>query len=185
MKKKYIFVVIVTLLIMLLSGTILFLNGDKSHALMLDDLKQDEEYQLGEIAWNMSKKEVEKGLQVSLCEDPRRTSAPSGIEFYTSEEQFFLNNKIIMPSFEFHADELKMVQFYCDVDMDSEKWFEQLVAEITRLYGTATDMFENSKEEHRSVGYKWNADSSSLQILYIAENTSHSQIVISLGLRKP
>ena len=155
-----------------------------SQILEIADFKNGEVFQFNEVPWEASKEETEDIIGLSLVEDPYRNPAPEGIKLYISDEEYFLNGISATPYFEFHDDKLWIVQLYFDVDENSQEWFESIVEELNGLYGAETEKFSNSSGKTENVGYKWNADNTSLQIISMAQSTS-MRVIISIGLLTP
>lgn len=184
-KKKFLVILLIIIGMMVLVGIILFRNEDKNYILSLKDFKDGEVFQFSEIPWKASKEEAEDIIGLSLLEDPHRTPAPEGIQFYISDKEYLLNGVRTNPSFEFHDDKLWIVQFYFDIEENSQEWFESIVEELKGLYGVETDKFENPNANISSRGYKWNASNTSLQIISMTGDNTHPQIVISVGILDP
>ncbi|MBE5893444.1 MAG: hypothetical protein E7286_08675 [Lachnospiraceae bacterium] len=130
----------------------------------------------------MSKKEAEDIIGSSLLEDSRRTPAPDGIEFYISDVEYLLNGMSTNASFEFHNDKLWIVQFYYNIDENPQEWFKSVIEELTALYGMETDKFTNTNGGTTNVGYKWDSNNTSFQIVSMMNQAAHMQVIISIGL---
>lgn len=153
----------------------------KETVLSLDALKKDDQYQLENLSWGMTVKEVSKQLPYALKENTDRAISSGNITFYQSSNVYTLDEMKSYASFEFHDDRLALIQFSFELEEDSEAWFETQAEALTRLYGAASDTFENSSDTMRSIGYRWDTENTSLQLVLLSGNSIHTTAVLSIG----
>ena len=186
MKKAYKIIPVIALIALVLIFTIYFLTREKTYdssLLTLEQLKQGEEYQFDEITWNISAKEVSSLLPYYLLKDTQKTPVPTNITYYKSRNYYVLDGQSATASFEFHSDELKILKFDFHLDENYEEWFEKQVAGLTQLYGPESDKMENVSEQFNSVGYKWQNDNTTLQIILLTGNNIHPSATIGIGIK--
>lgn len=178
-KRKTLLVTLIALVLLAIAIIAVFIFRGNQHGvrtLSLEQFKQGEEYQFDGAEWNMSYKEVNRALPFALETDAVRVPAPEGITFYNSKNRFDLYGKTGFASFEFQSDALKIIQFNFNFnpDEDYEAWFDQLVTELTNLYGPESDKKESDGEnaigQFNSIVYTWETDNTMLQINLLTGN---------------
>lgn len=157
-------------------------GGDGSIAILLEQLKNGDEYCYKELEWGSSVQSIEK---LFPCEIEKNTdsSLPNNLAIYNAKTPFVLNDVIGTVSCEFQDDKLKSIKFSCHLGEDCWQWFDARVEELIRLYGKESDKMENSSDKYSSVGYKWDTNDTTLQIILMTGDSVTPSFTLGVGAK--
>lgn len=154
----------------------LFDTTDKDLTVDLKKFKRSEEYYFGDLFWNITLEQVADIVPYSLLEDPSRIHLPKSYAYYVSEEKHELYGHTAIATYEFYADQLKMVQLtFQTKEKGTEKLFDDIIETLAAIYGVQNEKTEN--DSGGAVGYKWNGKSTILQV-----DRMDSRVILSVGL---
>lgn len=190
MKKKTGIIIGISIIILLLILAVIYAvasSQDKTEnekvPLSLEGFQQNGEYQYDEIAWKLSQEEVSKIWQYTWEEDNSRDPLPADVTFYKSSNAFLLDGQTATATFEFQNDELQIIQFAFALDDKYSEWFENQVEKLTQLYGAESEKMENTSELFNSIGYKWETDTTTLQLILMTGEGSKPNALLGVGLK--
>ena len=181
--KKIIIPIIVTLAIIISAIFIIRSTGQEDIELSLTSLKSDTCYQFENISWGMSVDEVNKLLPYKLQKDTAKEPLPANIAFYKSKAKYILDNQISYASFEFYNNELKIIKFDFHLNENYNQWFEQLTKKLIEMYGTETEKLENSSEKLQSLGYRWDTNNTTLQLVLMTGDSINPSATLGVGIK--
>lgn len=184
-KTRKMIIIPVVAALMLLCAIIFIIKtrGYNDVVLSLDSLKSDNIYQFNDIKWGMSVEEVNRKLPNKLQENTARTVSSENIAFYTSKNRYLLDEQSSYASFEFNNDELKIIQFSFHLHDDYHQWFENQVKKLTELYGTESEKMENASDKMQSIGYRWDTDTTTLQLILMTGDSIKPAATLGVGLK--
>ena len=180
-RKLIIIPIVAALAIIIAAIFIIKSNNHEDIELSLASLKSENGYQFEEINWGMSVAEVNKLLPHNLQKDNSKDPLPANVAFYKSKARYVLNNQISYASFEFYNDELQIIKFDFHLNDDYSQWFEQLVKKLTAMYGAESEKLENSTEKLQSIGYRWNTDTTTLQLILMTGESIKPSATLGVG----
>lgn len=168
-------------------------NGElKTRTLDLSNYKNAEgSYEFTDIPSGSTPKEVEKILGLSL-EEPSYTTA-QGTNTYTIKNLYQYDEKPVTMRLDFEEDQLESTIFSIAAEgAEAENLFSDISATFVELYGTETDIMEDSAklEELNNMTLdtkiiRWDAteegQKTSLQLMLMNSNASKSTIMIGVG----
>lgn len=183
-KKNYKIWVVFAILLVVAVGIGLFVKfGNKSKELSLAKFKNAEnEYQYEDISWGLSPEDVRKKLPYKIEKDTEVDPLPENTAYYKMKERVQVDGQAATMSLEFYDDKLSIVKFDFHLDENYQKWFDKQVKELKKLYGEESEKIENSSEELKSAGYKWETDHTRLQISIITGSGITPSGTIAVGL---
>ena len=187
-KKTKVIAIFSAIVVLLLSATIVCFLQNKDYKdveLSLNSFQSDIEYQYDDVKWLSSVQEVNKHLPYSLNKDPQREIVDESINYYTSKNKYILDGQSASASFQFVKDQLQIIQFSFILDENSDQWFEDQVTNLQQLYGKETDTLNSSSEQLqlKSVGYRWDTDNTSLQIILLTGDNKTPSVTLSIGVK--
>lgn len=151
--------------------------------LSLETFRHNGEYQYGEIAWKLPQSEVSKIWQYTWEKDDSREPLPADITYYKSSNAFLLDGQAATATFEFQNDELQIIQFAFHLDDKYIEWFEKQAEKLIQLYGAESERMENTSELFNSIGYKWETDTTTLQLILMTKEGSKPNALLGVGLK--
>ena len=178
-KKK----IIIILVILAVVGIFIALTYGRNTAikLSLKDFCQESEFQYGQTNWGDSLEEVKQTFPTALEIDTYLTSGES--EIYNAKKTFLLDGQKAKVSLEFLNDQLQGVRFSFKVSDNCEEWFEKQIEQLQDLIGMEDKQYDNSAEPYLpSVGYRWDAENTTLQVAWI-KGPGDTSVIFSLGLK--
>lgn len=169
--KKRIFTTIIILIVVFLLAFVLyffvFAKDNSDRVLSLDALKYNGEYQYTELEWGSSLSQVKRKLPFSITDFTEIEPYDEHYSTYRLENLFTLDGSSSVATLEFYDGKLQRISFSFQLNDNYMEWFDEQVAELTDLYGAETDKMENTFGQFHSIGYKWNTDASTLQIILV------------------
>ena len=182
-KVKYIILSIV-LMIGLVVGLLMVYNYyDRPMELSLDSLKVNNNYQFEEISWNMSVEEVKNAIPYTIVLDSESKTLPPSVNYYKSEAEFILDEQVAYAMFEFHDDRIRSVKFDFHLNEDYEQWFGRQIEKLNKLYGQESHRMENSTDVFQSIGYRWDTDYTTLQLIMVKGEDIHTTATLGIGYK--
>lgn len=145
------------------------------HPMELNMFLQEDEYQFGEMPWNISFEQVEKRVPYSLLENSSGIKVPEGYDNYVSKDRYKLYGQFAFANFSFFEDQLKMVQLDFATSKKPKALFDSAVELLIDICGEESERIEN--EATGAIEYKWQTETTILKISYY-----DYRVVMSVGL---
>lgn len=145
------------------------------HPMELNMFKHGEEYQFGEMPWNITTENVEKRGPHTLLENTSGIPVPAGYENYVSKYGYKLYGQISNANFSFQEDQLKMLQLDFATSKRPKALFDSAVELLIDIYGEESECVKDKTTN--VVSYKWQGETTALQISYF-----DSRVVIGVGV---
>ena len=145
------------------------------HPMELNMFKQGEEYQFGEIPWNVPFEQVEKRVEYSLLDASVESPISSGYTNYVSKDRYKLYGQFAFAYYSFSEEQLKMVQLDFSTSKKPKALFDSAVELLIDICGEESECIKD--QTTGAVTYIWQAPTSMLQISY-----DDAGVIIKVGL---
>ena len=181
--KKNMILIAPILLVIIVIISVRFFDNSKVTELSLESLKSGDEYCYEDLKWGMSKADVKKIISYKLQIDTSRRPFPDGVIYYKANTIFVLDDQNASVTYAFQNDKLEIIKFNFHLNEDYMQWFEKQVNQLTKFYGSESQKMENVSDQYQSIGYKWETENTTLQLIMMTGSTINPSAVIGIGIR--
>lgn len=178
MKNKKRVIMILGILIVVGIFIISIFGRNTAIKLSLKDFCQEDEFLYGQTKWGDSVEDVKQTFPTALEIDTYRSFGEN--VFYNAKKPFLLDGQKADVSLEFLNDQLQVIQFSFNLSDNSEEWVEKQIEQLQDLIGMEDEQYDNSAEPLPSVGYRWDTENATLQVVWI-KGTDDTSVIFSLG----
>jgi len=183
MKKNLLLTIVCLVVIGALAFVIIFTPLRDASALSLQDFYNGTEFAYRETMWGTNVKEVQKVLPFRIVADDSRGENDEGWTYYTAKPDFRLDDMEAAVTVEFENDALRVVRFVFTADGNYQAWFEAQAAALAALYGDDYECLQNANELLASTSYRWETDTSSLQLILVTGKTIEPAITLGVAAK--
>ena len=183
MKRKLLGVLLLLLPALLLAGC--GSGKETSRELDLEMLSRNGEFQYGELAWEASREDT-FALLPECSYDSGRAPFPVDAAYYRCGENWFLNGQEGELLLDFVEDLLWILRFSFWLKEDPEAWFSKVTEELRSRYGPEVEQIDTRGQDLtlQTLAYKWNGETTSLQLVMQYGEGIAPSATIALGSRK-
>lgn len=158
-------------------------QSEKDMELSLESLKNNNMYLYKEIEWGISYEELKNVFPYQLQEVANVTQDSSQVLIYNTENKYNLDGQVAVGTFEFYDDSLQIIKFDFHLDDEYEHWFNEQVKQLKELYGEESQKMENSSDMFQSIGYRWDTDTTTLQLIMITGSSVRPSATLGVGVK--